>query len=152
MSVDDAEGDVLIDEYVVLGNVPKNLRGLSTNVTISVLSIEADETGNAIITLQTDGVALYVVLTTLAEGSFEDNAFLLMSTRSPKVRSFDRHRLVMCGYSVFASNCSMQCVQVVKFTSRTGQVDFNLLKQSLRIEHLASSWYGTGTPEPVTKT
>lgn len=49
--------------------------------------------------------------------------------------------IVHCGYYVFESNCSIQCAQVVKFTSRTGQVDFSLLQQSLRIEHLASSWY-----------
>jgi Ig-fold domain len=140
VSVKDVGGDVLIDEYVVLGNVPKNLR-LSTNVTISVLSIKADEMGDAIITLQSDGVALYVVLTTLAEGSFDDNAFLLKPTTSPKVRSFDRQAFVHCGYSLFQSNCSMQCAQVIKFTSRIGQVDFSLLQQSLRIEHLASSWY-----------
>jgi hypothetical protein len=107
VSVTDVGGDVLIDEYVVLGNVPKNLRGLSTNATISVLSIEADEMGNAIIVLQSNGVALYVVLTTLAEGSFDDNAFLLKPITLPKVQSFARQRLVLSGYSAFESNCSM---------------------------------------------
>lgn len=104
VSVTDVGGDVLIDEYVVLGNVPKNLRGLSTNLTIRVLSIEADEMGNAFIVLQSGGVALYVVLTTLAEGSFDDNAFLLRPIASPKVRSCDRQRLVLSGYPAFESN------------------------------------------------
>jgi hypothetical protein len=89
LSAIDVGGDVLIDEYVVLGNVPKNLSGLSSNVTITVLSIEANEKGDAIIALQSDAVALYVVLTTLAEGSFDENAFLLKPTGSPKVRYFE---------------------------------------------------------------
>jgi hypothetical protein len=88
-------GDVLIDKYVVLGNAPKSLSGLSSNVTITVLSIEAGEMGDAVIALQSDGVALYVVLTTLAEGNFDDNAFLLEPTGPPKVRYFER-RSMLC--------------------------------------------------------
>jgi hypothetical protein len=86
LSVTNVGGDILIDEYMVLGNMPKSLSGLSSNVIISVLSIGMDEMGNAYIALQSDGVALYAVLTTLAEGSFDDNAFLLKPTGSPKVR------------------------------------------------------------------
>jgi len=85
ISVIDSHNTALIGDYVVLGNVPKHMVALSRNVTISVVSLEEDEIGNALVTLRSDGVALYVVLTTLAEGVFHDNAFLLKPGRESKV-------------------------------------------------------------------
>lgn len=85
LSVIDQHNNALIDDYVVLGNVPKHLNSLSQNITISVVSAEEDESGNAVIAIHSNGVAIYTVLATLAEGNFDDNAFLLLPHIEPKV-------------------------------------------------------------------
>ena len=64
------------------------------------------------ITCSTDGVALYVVLTTLAHGRFSDNAMLVLPPG--------------------------QTVLFYPF----GALDLPLLTSSLRVEHLAAMQYG----------
>lgn len=88
------KGEVIVDDYVMLGHVPMNMRGLCTNTTIHLQSITADDMGNADIVLNSDGLALYVILTTLAEGTFTDNAFLLRPADPPKASfAFLKHGL-----------------------------------------------------------
>jgi hypothetical protein len=57
--------------------MPKELKGLKTPVNIKLLSIEKTDKGTALLSLESDGLALFVVLTTRAEGRFADNCFTL---------------------------------------------------------------------------
>ena len=75
--IDKNEVDLIMDQNVVLLTVPWNLTGLPTDPNVRIISIENDENGNADITVTSDKMALYVVLTTSAQGRLEENAFPL---------------------------------------------------------------------------
>jgi hypothetical protein len=66
-----------VSESVYLNAMPKELKGLKTPVNIKLLSIEKTDKGTALLSLESDGLALFVVLTTRAEGRFADNCFTL---------------------------------------------------------------------------
>ena len=66
-----------VSDSVYLNAMPKDLKGLEARVTIKVLSIEKTEKGTALLSLESDRLALFVVLTTRAEGRFADNCFTL---------------------------------------------------------------------------
>mmetsp|Transcript_653 Transcript_653/g.1366 ORF Transcript_653/g.1366 Transcript_653/m.1366 type:complete len:171 (+) Transcript_653:302-814(+) len=64
-------------DTVYLKDVPRNIRGLRSPVTIEVVDIHQTENGDATLILTSDRLALFVVLTTRAEGVFSDNSFSL---------------------------------------------------------------------------
>ena len=73
-------------ESVVLPKHPKDIPGLNTPVKIVVESIRLLYDSVAQITLRSDRLALFVVLTTRAQGRFSENAFVLRPMQR-KVRS-----------------------------------------------------------------
>ena len=75
----------LVSDTVYLNSMPKDLKGLNARVTIKVLSIEKTDKGTALLSLESDRLALFVVLTTRAEGRFADNCFTLRP-KQKKVR------------------------------------------------------------------
>merc|ERR1711865_638676 len=74
--VQDVSGVVMCD-HPVLFTPPKNLTLVNANVSFTV-SLPADGHANPTISVETDHAALFVTLTTLAQGRFSDNAFLLL--------------------------------------------------------------------------
>ena len=64
-------------ESVYLKDMPKNIKGLQSSVNIEIVEIRASKNGDAVIVLQSDQLALFVVLTTRAEGHFSRNCFAL---------------------------------------------------------------------------
>eukprot|EP00536_Pseudo-nitzschia_multiseries_P017061 jgi/Psemu1/70068/estExt_Genemark1.C_13600007 len=97
-------------ETVYLKDVPKRIKGLRSPVRIEILEIHQTMNGYATLVLRSDKLALFVVLTTRAEGVFSDNAFFL--------RPFEN--------------------KTVEFQSLADGVvvDLQVLKTTLRIEHL----------------
>ena len=85
VNVFDTQSYTLIDDYVIRPKAPKHLSALARKVTIDVVSMDEDERGNAFIAVRSDDVALCVVLTSLVEGHFDDNAFLLKLQSDLKV-------------------------------------------------------------------
>ena len=134
-------GAKLAGESIFLWNMPKAIPGLWDHpASITVQSIRADTNGTAIITLLSDRLALYVILSTEAQGRFTENAFALRPTQ-PKVCSF-----VLCKseliavYSSYAHHIRLRPPKYVTFQSLLpgGAIDVYLLEQSLRVEHLGS--------------
>lgn len=80
ITVSSAHGSVA-NENIVLLAPPKNLSLQQASVTIDASSTEPQ------VTLRSDQVALFVTLTTLAQGRFDENAFLLVPN-VPKVVKF----------------------------------------------------------------
>ena len=77
---DGRTGAVLSRENVFLWEVPKSIENLrTTKVVISIESIQQHhhDQSSAAVTLSSNGLALYVVLTCRASGRFDDNAFVL---------------------------------------------------------------------------
>lgn len=72
----------LILETTFLTNHPKDIPGLITPVTIIVESIEILEDSVVEIRLLSERLALFVVLTTRAQGRFEENSFVLRPMES----------------------------------------------------------------------
>ena len=85
ISVQDKEKSTVLQENVYLWNMPKNIPGLEEPVSVHVQSVEAGADGSAMVTLKSDRLALFVVLTTRAQGRFSENAFSLYPMKS-KVR------------------------------------------------------------------
>ena len=100
-----ADGSVA-STHPVLYAAPKDLRLPKANVQFALS--DADKSAPSI-SVTTDAVALFVTFTTLAQGRFSDNAFLLMPG-APRTLSF----LPFEGF------------------------DFDELESSLRVEHVAS--------------
>jgi hypothetical protein len=106
---------------------PVNLSVAMAEVTATVSdTINAD--GTVDIEVKTDKVAMYVVLTTAAQGRFSDNAFLLKP--GSEVHYFAC--LHACTWQISCTSC-LQTIQFVPFHG----FDVNELKSSLRVEHLA---------------
>ncbi|KAG7364672.1 glycoside hydrolase family 2 sugar binding protein [Nitzschia inconspicua] len=97
-------------ESVFLQTMPKNITGLGGSVSIKILSIQGVEKGRALVSLESDRLALFVVLTTRAKGRFAENCFSLRPLQKKTVE----FRPFIEGESV----------------------DLNLLKSSIRVEHL----------------
>lgn len=74
ISVSDAKGNEISNNVLAL-TVPKNLALPQTHVTFNV---SANSNGGADITLQSNAVAVYTILTTTAQGRFSDNVLLLL--------------------------------------------------------------------------
>jgi beta-mannosidase len=64
-------------ESVYLPTMPKNITGLHSSVSIKILSIQGTDKGDALVSLESDRLALFVVLTTRAKGRFTENCFVL---------------------------------------------------------------------------
>ena len=103
---DDALGSV-VSSHPILYAPPKQLQLPKANVTFTVS--EGGLHGRPTIEVKTDAVALYVTFTTLAQGRFSDNAFLLLP----------------------------QASRTIDFIPFEG-FDFAELKSTLRVEHVAS--------------
>lgn len=66
-----------ISESVYLKDMPKNIKGLHKPVNIEIVDIYSTKSGDAAIVLKSDKLALFVVLTTRAEGLFSKNCITL---------------------------------------------------------------------------
>lgn len=74
------EGDrnlLVMEDSIFLWKMPASIAGLLHPVTISIDSVQQGANGTAVVALSTSGLALYVVLTTRAQGRFCENAFVL---------------------------------------------------------------------------
>merc|ERR1712070_1039542 len=71
--VTNAAGETVSSNLIALAT-PENMQLSRANVAVSA----SLEDGAIVASLTTDAVAMYVTLTTLAHGRFEDNAFLLL--------------------------------------------------------------------------
>lgn len=110
LSFVELNGSFIIENYVVLWSVPKDIRAAYLTAKISIVDVVmVDRLINII--LESDQLALYVVITTPETGVFDMNAFAL----KPDVRI------------------------TVKFSlSFGGPVDLEKFKEEIRVEHLGS--------------
>ena len=109
-----------MSSHVVTMRYPKELLGhlvRDAHVTATVAGA-ANPDGTVNVTLTADAVALWVSLTTLAQGRFSDNSILLLPG-VPRV------------------------LQFVPFRSGTAAEDLKTLRSSLRVEHYAQyvGWF-----------
>ena len=74
VTVADSDGTVTCNNPVAFAN-PKNMTLPDAKVTFSV---GQQQSAAVPITISSDNFALYVTLTTLAQGRFEDNAFVML--------------------------------------------------------------------------
>lgn len=77
LRLEETQTENLLCENAFLFQMPKNIDGLITTPSIEfdVIKNTADE--SATISVQSDNLAIYVVLTTRAQGRFSENAFAL---------------------------------------------------------------------------
>jgi len=94
---------------VVLMTTPEMMALAPAQITFTVAAA-ANADGTVDIHVEADKVALFVHFTTLAQGRFSDNSFLLMGTQPT----------------------------ILQFVPFGGAADVALLKSSLRVEHLAA--------------
>lgn len=85
----------MIFESVYLKDMPKNIKGLYNPVQIEIVDIRTTENGDAAIVLESDKLALFVVLTTRAEGLFSQNCITLRPLESVVSR---RENLFVVGH------------------------------------------------------
>jgi len=85
LSIKHSDEERMTFENPILCVPPKRLLGLSHDAAINISSVGADERGIIDIVLQTDKTVLFVVLTSLSQGRFDDNAFH-MAAGTKKVR------------------------------------------------------------------
>merc|ERR1711998_429867 len=76
VSVTDSAGTVVCDNPVAFAH-PKNMSLPKASVSFEV-GAQEEGGGPVAITLSSDNFALYVTLTTLAQGRFGDNAFVML--------------------------------------------------------------------------
>jgi len=81
-----------ISESVYLKDMPKNIKGLHNGVHVDVVEISSKQNGDAVIVLESDKLALFVVLTTRAEGRFSQNCFTLR----PSEKVVSRAKVLRC--------------------------------------------------------
>merc|ERR1712100_854555 len=72
--VTDASGSV-VSQNVIPFTTPEKMKLSKSNVAVKAVT---GENGDMVAHVTTDAVAMYVTLTTLAHGHFEDNSFLLL--------------------------------------------------------------------------
>mmetsp|Transcript_4303 Transcript_4303/g.9395 ORF Transcript_4303/g.9395 Transcript_4303/m.9395 type:complete len:209 (-) Transcript_4303:599-1225(-) len=112
-----------VSESVYLTDMPKDIMGLQNPVHIEIVDISINTNGDAAIVLKSDKLALYVVLTTRAEGLFSPNCITL--------RPFEK--------------------RMVKFhpLEDGGAVDLHTLRRTLRVEHLGLYMASSGKASDV---
>merc|ERR1712110_414655 len=103
--VEDSSGVVVCDNSVVF-TAPKNMSLPKAHVSAAVVDAPSSD-GSVDIHLTSDAFALYVTLTTLAQGRFSDNAFVMLPGKK-SIRFFP-----FLGF------------------------ELSMLKQTLRVEHTA---------------
>lgn len=74
--VEDKNGEILMNDNAFLWQVPSAINGLTQKVNITATVSDSGD-GNALVSLQSDVLALYVVLTTRVPGRFSENALHL---------------------------------------------------------------------------
>ena len=137
ISVHDKNNLDLLQETVFLWDMPKNIPGLHAPVSVVIESIRTTTNGTALVTMQSDHLALFVVLTTRAQGRFSENSFSLRP-KEPKVcfcycmGAPDSADLPTC-FDLYQS-----IPQTIEFLSLVSvePVDVDMLKSTVRIEHL----------------
>jgi hypothetical protein len=68
----------LMEETIFLWDMPLAMKGLTTFPVVTTIdSVREGANGTAVVSLHSDGLALFVCLTTTAQGRFTDNAFVL---------------------------------------------------------------------------
>ena len=77
LRLEDAEAKNQLCENTFLNRMPKQIDGLATPVNIKLNIVKKSTDEYATIGVRSDNLALYVVLTTRAQGRFSDNAFSL---------------------------------------------------------------------------
>jgi hypothetical protein len=113
------EAGAVVSEHVVQLATPQFIRVPDAAVTLAVADAPRAD-GSIDIAVTSDRVALWVTLTTLAQGRFSDNAFLLPATT--------------------------KTVRFVPFSASTAAQDLAALKASLRVEDF--SMYRSLPPRP----
>ena len=76
----------VMEETVFLWKMPRYISGLLQPVLISIDSVRQGANGTAVVSLSTTALALYVVLTSRAQGRFNENAVVL-KPMVPRVRA-----------------------------------------------------------------
>jgi hypothetical protein len=109
-----SDGEVL-SSHVILPTAPYALKLPKSNVTATVSS-QANLDGSINVHIEGTAAALYVTLTSLAQGRFSENAFLLADSGSQEFGS--------------------KFVKEVSFIP-FGQLELKLLQNTLRVEHMA---------------
>lgn len=104
---DSLDSNPRISDSVYLKDLPKNIKGLHNRVHIDVIHIRETDAGDAEIVLASESLALFVVLTTRAEGIFSRNCITLRpfeNSVSERLGSFLR-------FSSYMLNCSPYFIQ-----------------------------------------
>jgi hypothetical protein len=110
LSLVDSNGSLVIENEVVLWSAPKDIRAAYMTAKIAIVEVFL-ENRNANIILESDQLALYVVITTAESGVFDYNTFVL----KPNVKT---------------------AVTFVFSTERT--IDVDTFSAGLRVEHLGT--------------
>lgn len=120
---DKTSGTILMKDNAFLQAVPKDIPGLKHHVSITT-AVSQSSDGKAIVTLESDFVALYVTLTSAAQGRFSENALHLR----PHSKT------------------------IVEFLPPTmgPPVNIQKLKTTLRVEHLGS-YIGNTTASTIAR-
>ena len=117
------DSDVIQATNTLLREIPKNIKGLPKDSGLTVVVVAngdtTDDTTTMIKVSSNVPVSLYVTLTTLAHGRFEDNAFALVCDRATLSQQ-------------------QECSRTLKFYSFVDVDQTKLLQDSLRIEDLAT--------------
>ena len=137
ISVQDESSKEMVAENVFLWSLPKDIVGLGNNVSISVHSIKKLSDSEALVTLQSDRLAIFVTLTTRAQGRFSKNCFTLKPLQAT-VSSLVPTPVVRTIPLIYQLYCSPR--QTVRFHSLVPNetIDIDVLRSSLRVEHLGS--------------
>ena len=114
--VKDSANAAVVATNTLIRDIPKNLQGLPKSSGLTVAVGVGKEKGTYEVTVSSKvPVSLFVSLTTLAQGRFEDNSFALICEKS-----------------------NSGCVRVVEFYSFVESDQMDVLKSSLRVEDLAT--------------
>lgn len=139
IEVGDSASERQILESTFLSKHPKEVPGLSIPVSIVVEAIERLNGNQAEIRLKSDQLALFVVLTTRAQGRFSENAFILrpMETKvRPRSLLFDHPSKSVPPFSLPQFfRLLLQSILFVPMMEH-GEVDLDQLRRTLRVEHL----------------
>jgi beta-mannosidase len=127
--------NLMTSESVFLQTMPKNLTGLHNSVSIKILSIEGTNRGSALVSLESDRLALYVVLTTRAEGRFYENSFALRPLHKKVIYTDSQLFVFVLVSYLIPTSLPVQIVEFSPFIEGES-VDLDLLKSTIRVEHL----------------
>lgn len=133
IQVYDNEVERKLLENIFLLNHPKDIAGLHNPVSIEHSIVAAGD--RADIRLTSDQLALFVVLTSRAQGRFSENGFVLKpGEEKVSIISFETYPL---GSNAHAG-ITCDSIQTIVFRPMTknGNVNVTVLRRSLRVEHL----------------